>query len=134
MNGVIGIARFLAAIEGFAVIRRQRESFSQPPWQVRVGSTLSGENNDGKFMPARAPKMFYCCGYVTGSSCSQTGFGGNGTCRSEKAGSPCKKSGTRALRGIEGASQRDSTFKHNIARSRDADCARGLRAMSLSLE
>ena len=35
---IIGIARFLAAIEGFAVIGRQRESVAQTPRRVWIGN------------------------------------------------------------------------------------------------
>src|ERR1700686_2341963 len=45
INGIIGIARFLAAIEGLAVIRGERKSFPQAARQVRVGNEDAAERD-----------------------------------------------------------------------------------------
>src|ERR1700686_407636 len=45
MNGIIGIAGFLAAIERRAVIGRQREAALQQPRQIRIGNEDAAERD-----------------------------------------------------------------------------------------
>ena len=45
MSGIIGIARLLAAIEGRAVVGRQREAVLQAARQVRIGNEDAAERD-----------------------------------------------------------------------------------------